>query len=532
MTTAPALLLTGARLLDPARPETLAGAAEPDSLLIVGDGIAAVGAAAVAAHPDAARAERRDLAGRGVVPGLWDHHVHLVQWAIARRRVDVSAATSAAQAARILVEHAQRTPPEPGTVLVGHGFRDALWADALDPQLLGGAHPIAAISHDLHTVWANPLALRILGRDEHEPVLREQPAFDAMAQLSALPTATTDRWVADAVEAAAQRGVVGIRDLEMADAGGAWLRRRAIDGFPRIRVRAAVYPHDLATARERGQRSYVALEGTDRLVEGGEFKLFADGSLNTRTAHCVHAYEGLSGATAHGLEVNPGAELEQRAREGLAAGLVPTIHAIGDQAVTRALDVFEALNAAGLLGPDAEAATRGRATAADATAAVATTGWMEHAQLVDPSDLARFARLGIQVSVQPEHAMDDRDVADALWAGRTDRSFAWRSLADSGARLWFGSDAPVAPLDSWVTIAAATARARDGLAPWHPEQVVPFAAALAASVRSSLAVGNPADLAILDADPVAASADPSGDALRGLPVAATLLAGEFTHDAL
>ncbi|TPW70119.1 amidohydrolase family protein [Schumannella sp. 10F1B-5-1] len=507
-----ALLVTGARLLDPATPASLdAGAsAAPQPLLVVDDRIAAVGTDQVDAHPDAARAERLDLDGRAVTPGLWDHHVHLVQWAISRRRVDVSAATTAAQAAAILREHARVTPPESGSVLVGHGFRDALWPDALDAALLGDTQPIAAISHDLHTVWANPLALRVLGLDETGTVLREKPAFDASAQLSALPVEVTDRWVADAVTAAAQRGVVGIRDLEMSDAAGSWLRRRADAAFPRIRVRAAVYPHDLALAIERGMRTDAPLAGADSLVVGGEFKLFADGSLNTRTAHCVHAYDGMTGAEAHGLAVNPGAELEARAREGLAVGLVPTIHGIGDLAVTRALDVYESLDRDGL--------SRG--------------GWMEHAQLVDPADLPRFARLGIEVSVQPEHAMDDRDVADALWAGRTERSFAWRALQDAGVRLWFGSDAPVAPLDPWVTMAAAVTRARDGREAWHPEQTVPFAAALAASVRSSLTAGQPADLAILDADPVAAAADATGDALRGLPVAATLLAGEFTHRTL
>jgi predicted amidohydrolase YtcJ len=132
--------------------------------------------------------------------------------------------------------------------------------------------------------------------------------------------------------------------------------------------------------------------------------------------------------------------------------------------------------------------------------------------------------------VQPEHAMDDRDVADRYWAGRTDRAFMLADLAAAGVELALGSDAPVAPLDPWVAISAAVGRARDGREPWHPEQAIEARAALAASTGGRGAVvraGTPADLAVVELDPFAASADD----LRRMPVAATLLAGRFTHDA-
>jgi predicted amidohydrolase YtcJ len=124
--------------------------------------------------------------------------------------------------------------------------------------------------------------------------------------------------------------------------------------------------------------------------------------------------------------------------------------------------------------------------------------------------------------------MDDRDVADRYWAGRTGRAFALRSLLDAGARLLFGSDSPVAPLDPWVTMAAAVGRARDGLGPWHPEQAVTIDEALDASTRSRIAVGEPADLVVTQVDPRAATADE----LRSMPVDGTLLAGRWTWKAL
>jgi len=138
-------------------------------------------------------------------------------------------------------------------------------------------------------------------------------------------------------------------------------------------------------------------------------------------------------------------------------------------------------------------------------------------QLIRDADLPRLAALGVRASVQPEHAMDDRDVAERYWAGRTSRAFAFRALLDAGAELAFGSDAPVAPLDPWITMAAAVTRSRDGREPWHPEQSVSPLEALAASTREL-----PGDLVVLDADPTV----PQN--LRAMPVHATMVAGVWT----
>ena len=123
--------------------------------------------------------------------------------------------------------------------------------------------------------------------------------------------------------------------------------------------------------------------------------------------------------------------------------------------------------------------------------------------------------------------MDDRDVAARYWPGRTDRAFAFGSLHRAGVRLALGSDAPVAPLDPWVAVDAAVSRSRDGRPAWHPEQAIDRRVALESSVDDrdgQPAVGAPADLVVLDADPLTAP-------LRGMPVAGTLVAGEWTHRA-
>src|SRR5690606_6955285 len=140
-------------------------------------------------------------------------------------------------------------------------------------------------------------------------------------------------------------------------------------------------------------------------------------------------------------------------------------------------------------------------------------GSIEHAQLLHDDDVVRMARLGLVASVQPEHLLDDRDVADHHWSGRTAGAFAFGSLARAGVRMAFGSDAPVAPLDPWAAIAAAVNRPRDEREPWHPEQRIPLGTALASSVRSRVAVGQPADLAVLE---VAPSSPTTADGLRAV----------------
>jgi predicted amidohydrolase YtcJ len=160
-------------------------------------------------------------------------------------------------------------------------------------------------------------------------------------------------------------------------------------------------------------------------------------------------------------------------------------------------------------------------------AAGITDGRIEHAQLLNPRDVPRFAEVGVVVGVQPAHAPDDRDVADRQWPGRTARAYAYADLLKAGTRLEFGSDAPVAPLDPWDGIASAVTRTDDDRPPWHPEQALSLPAALAASAggRTTVEVGDPADLVLTGRD----LRDLPPDELRDMPIAATILGGRPTH---
>ncbi|KFF59246.1 amidohydrolase [Cryobacterium sp. MLB-32] len=443
---------------------------------------------------------------RWIIPGLWDNHVHFTQWAQTTRRLDLSRAASAAETAVLVGERmlsASVAEDSRTDTFVGTGFRDGLWPDQPSCTVLdavSGETPVVLVSGDLHSCWVNSAALLRYGFAGHPTgLLREEEAFEVVRALDTVSDAVTDTWVQEAARAAAARGVVGVVDLEMTWNLDAWTRRMAA-GTDSLRVKFGIYSQHLDRAIALGLRTGDVVPDTGGLLQVGPFKVITDGSLNTRTAYCFDDYPNGSG---HGLLTVPQNELLERMLAAARAGLTPAVHAIGDHANRLALDAFEAIGCA---------------------------GGIEHAQLLADEDIARFARLGIVASVQPEHAMDDRDVADHYWAGRTDRAFPLASLLRAGVTLALGSDAPVAPLDPWITLAAAVGRSRDGREPWHPEQSISRQAGLAASAqgRHRIAVGDVADLAVCEIDPLTASvAD-----VRRMPVAATVLAGRFTHNTL
>jgi predicted amidohydrolase YtcJ len=492
------------------------GAALRDVLL--GDGrVVAVADDLSAGAPGLSRlpaaVEVVDLDGATLLPGLIDAHVHLEQWAAARRRIDVSAARSAAEAAAVLATAVRAAPPEPGFVVMGHGFRDALWASPPDAAVLDDALPgvpVVVVSADLHTAWCSTAAVRRFGVDGATGVLREQQAMELFARATTVDPAVLDGWVLEATVAAAARGVTAVVDLEYGDPVTTWARRTARrPGGPALRVRTGVWADRLEEVIAAGLRSGDPLPGVADPVAAerlrmGPLKVFVDGSLGTRTAYCSIAYPGVSGAEAHGLLLTPLPDLERLLRRAGSCGLDLAVHAIGDRATAVALDGF---------------------------AAAGCTGRIEHAQQVLPADLPRFAELGVVASVQPRHALDDRDAADQHWAGGTAWAFPYRGLVDAGAELVLGSDAPVAPLDPWDGIAGAVHRSLDGRPAWHPEQQLDLDVALAAASggRRAVRVGDVADLVVVPERPAAVLARDGVAGLRSTQVLGTLVGGRWTH---
>jgi predicted amidohydrolase YtcJ len=491
--------MTTATLLREAR---IAVDAKPQDVLVVDDHVAAIGGS----HDVRDMTDECNVGGRYVLPGLWDHHVHFDQWSQVRARLDVSAAGSAAAAARLVADQLRRRT-DAATPLVGYGFRDALWADLPHRKLLDRVArdvPVVLIGADLHCAWLNTAALRRFGEAENETgVLREEAAMRVAGAVSEVDADAGDMLAGDAARAAAARGVVGIVDMEKPWPLPAW-RRRMAAGQRSLRVVSSVWSECLVGVIEQGLRTGDVVADTAGLLTVGPFKVITDGSLNTRTAYCHDPYQGVADDTdGRGMSLVSEPDLVHLMQQASDAGLDCAIHAIGDRANSLVLHAF---------------------------ARTGAHGSIEHAQLLDDADIHRFAELGVVASVQPEHAMDDRDVADRYWAGRTRRAFVLRSLLDAGAVLALGSDAPVAPLDPWIAIAAAVHRTRDARERWHPEQEITLVEALLASMpparrNMTIRVGDSADLMVLDADPF--TANPTE--LRGMPVAATMVAGRWTH---
>lgn len=445
-----------------------------------------------------------DGEGGWLLPGLWDHHVHALQWALVADRVPLGEVSTAREAAAIMA----LAPTDDEGRRIGAGFRDGLWPDAPSLDLLDGVTgevPTYLINADVHSVWMNSAAFR---REGFEPaasgVVVEEDAFEISRRVNAGAPDAADRAVERMARAAAARGIVGLVDLDMTWNDEPW-QRRVARGFDTVRVSYGTYPQDLDRAIAEGLRTGDPVRGaTNDLVRVGPLKAITDGSLGTRTAACAHHYPGEVGN--HGLLTVPPEQLVDLMTRATAAGLECAIHAIGDLANAHALDAY---------------------------ARTGAVGTIEHAQLVAHADIPRFARLAVAASVQPEHALDDRDMTDAIWAEQSAQPYPLRALADSGANLRFGSDAPVAPLDPWAAMASAVFRTRDGREAWQPHQRVDIDTAIAASTAggstapAEISPGALADLVIVGADP--RTADERG--LRAMPVRATLVAGRVTHGA-
>ena len=444
--------------------------------------------------------ERIDLDGRCVVPGFTDAHVHFQEWALARTQLDLRGCGSKAEALRQVAAAA-------GTGwLRGGGWEPVRWADgpvsAADLDAVTGDRPAALWSRDGHTLWLNSAALASTGGAHPTGVLRENDAFTF--PLPAPEPLELSRAVRAGVTAANARGVVCVHDFQRPGGRGLWQRLDA-DRRLHLRVHMTVPVEMLGAAAALELRTGFGSE----LVRVGPVKVFMDGALGSGTAWMLDG---------SGAALVSAAELEAIAREAAASGLAVAVHAIGDGAVRAALDGLEA--------------------ARDAWEGLPVAPRIEHCQCVDAADLPRFAAIGVTASVQPSHAMDDRDLADRVWGERAAAAYRWRGLADAGADLAFGSDAPVAALDPLAGIQAAVHRSADGREPWYPgerlevpDAILGFTAGAAHAVgehrrRGLLLPGYAADLVVLDTDIVA-----HPDRIADTQVVATMLNGRWVHGA-
>jgi predicted amidohydrolase YtcJ len=458
-----------------------------------------------------------DLGGRCVVPGFTDSHVHFPTWSLGQRDLSLDGVSSLADA----LERVRGSEPRKGWFR-GHGWRSADWEaeptkEALDG--LTGEVPAALWAKDLHSLWLNSAALALAEGDleveggvverdaQGEPtgVLREEAAWRFRERFPSVPE---DEWVEvvrEGVKLAHSRGVTAVHDKD------GWIGAPEI--FQRLAEREGL---TLRVWQSLPWRKLPELEGLGlRSRFGNEFlrlgylKVFMDGTLGSQTAWMLDG---------SGVRITSGEELAEIVRRGARAGWPVAVHAIGNRANREALAAF--------------AATK------DEWAPRGLRHRIEHAQCVDPADLARFAEIGVACSVQFSHAPSDRDLAERFWPELLDGAYAFRSLLDSGAVVANGSDAPIEELDPLAGIRAGVTRTIDRRDGWRMQEALTVEQALHATTvapawvagdertRGKLVPGYLADLVVLSRDP----AECPPDELESVEVVATMVSGRWVHN--
>ena len=546
------LLATGAaaRAASPPRPADLVvrnasiwtgEKAKPEAeALAVADGrLVVVGTAAEVAAWIGPATKVLDLGGRRVVPGFNDAHTHFVSGGFSLLGLDLRRTASPEEFARKIGEAAAKLPA--GRWLHLGSWDHEVWEGAplprrewIDPVTKDV--PVFLERLDGHMALANSRALALAGITKETPdppggeivrdpatgeptgALRDAAMNLVYAKIPPFSDAEYDEAVRAALREAARVGVTSVQDITQWEEIAALERaRRRGELTVRIYMRTP-----LATWEKQRDRVKSAGAGDERLRFGG-FKAYLDGSLGSTTALFFEPYADAPGSS--GLLADdwfPEGILEQRVAAADRAGFQVSIHAIGERANALALDLFAEVAAA-----NGERDRRFR---------------IEHAQHLRPQEVKRFSELGAIASMQPVHLADDGRWAEKrLGAERAKGSYVFRSLADAGARLAFGTDWPVAPLDPFFGIAAAVGRRTlDGRNPdgWIPEQKLPLETALAAYTAGSayaefaeadkgtLAPGKLADFVGLSADPFSAPLD----ALPAIHAELTVVGGRVVYD--
>lgn len=451
-----------------------------------------------------------DLRGRTVTPGFIDSHVHFVLFSLWLQRVKLAGATSREDAVERVRQRTEASPP--GEWILGGGWDRNLWADTSFPNrndldAVSPRHPVALTSKDVHSIWANSLALHQAGitAESMDPpggeivrdaagrptgILREK-AQELLLRVQGKPSPAAIREaVREGLRRAHSVGVTGFHDCEDEAAFVAFEELKE-QGQLDCRVCMQLTADNLDSAIQVGLRSGF---GDARLRIGG-VKMFADGALGSRSAYLLEPYSG--DPDNRGIVVTDSQSMLDLSRRAATAGIHSVIHAIGDAAIRQALDVLQAVRER-----DPDRLLRHR---------------IEHVQLIHPADVPRMAQLDMIASMQPQHATADIDLVETHWRGeRAAGAYAWRTLLDADVRLAFGSDCPVEVLDPLAGIHAAVTRRRPDGYPgpdgWRPEQRLTVEEAVAAytlgaahasgedGVKGAIAPGKLADLVVLSHD--------------------------------
>jgi hypothetical protein len=507
------------------------------------------------------RAEKQDMAGQIILPGLTDAHLHLQHYALSLQKINCETDTLNECLHRI--EERVRSA-QPGEWVLGHGWnqnnwfpaslglprgvlppsgtmregagggpaqRDEGWPSATDLDKIAPNNPVYLTAKSLHAGWANSAALKLAGikastpdpvngqlqRDEHGELtgILLETAMELVGRVIPEPSVGD---IAEAIEEAQpllwRMGLTGVHDFDRRACFMALQQLHAQDKL-KLRVTKSIPLEDLDHAVELGLRTGFG----DEWLRIGSVKAFMDGALGPRTAAMLQPY--LNEPENRGILNMDAEELFESGRRAVEVGLSMAVHAIGDRANHEVLDAYEQLRRF----------ERDRHLPP-------LKHRIEHVQVLHPDDAGRLAELGIIASMQPIHATSDMHMADRYWGERSALSYAWRTQLQSGARLAFGSDAPVESPNPFLGLHAALTRQHADGSPvegWYPQQRLSLREALEGytlgpaftagmdTYLGKLSPGYLADLIVLHQNPFAL---PPSD-LLAMESSATMLAGEW-----
>jgi hypothetical protein len=477
------------------------------------------GDALKAAHP---KATVHDVGNAVVMPGLIDAHGHLMNLGFALLRADLVGATSKAEVIERLQAYAATLPAD--AWIIGRGWDQNDWPGkefptAADLDAAFPDRPVWLERVDGHAGWGNSAAIRAAEAFQKKTfdgdwqidggrILRDGERatgvfIDAAATLvdAAVPApsdALREEAFERALAAAAASGLTGVHDMGVSRDDLALYARFADAGKLTLRVEAYA-DGDRAALADRCERGPFIHDGGRLAMRG--VKIYMDGALGSRGAALIDDYSDEAGH--RGLLLMRREALDALLAKVKGCDLQAATHAIGDLANRLVLDGY-----AKVLGAEAKSSDH---------------RWrIEHAQVVAPTDLPRFAELGVIASMQPTHATSDMPWAEArVGAERLRGAYAWKTLQDSGARLALGSDFPVESVDPRLGLYAAVTRqdlAGQPIGGWQPQErlsalaaVNGFTADAAFANRSEatigrLAPGYRADFIVVDRDPQASDA--------------------------
>lgn len=483
-----------------------------------------------------------DLGGHFVMPGFNDAHMHLANAGFQRLTVDLMGVKSLTEFRDRI--RARVRSAEPGEWIVGGGWDQTLWPvkelpSRWDIDEVTTDHPVFLQRVDGHIAVANTRALQMasitvaskdpaggkIDRDttgQATGILRET-ARQAVTGVIPEPNHDKRRQAIEAgLQELARSGITSAQDnSDSGDSKLSWddfliFEEIEREGELTARITEWLPFNDPLPVLEAHRAAHPQ---SDQWLHTGMLKAYMDGSLGSRTAALLDPYA--DDATNSGLPQYEQDVLTRLTRERVNAGFQIGFHAIGDKGVQMALDAFAAaekdLDRVGTGLAPARSAAKGLAGQHSAKAANPTPDLrlrIEHAQVTNPLQVAKFKQLKVIASMQPNHLLTDMNWAEArLGPKRAAHSYAWAEFLKQGVTLAFGTDYPVEPVTPFRGLyAAVTRKSEDGKKEYYPAQKLNIEQAIAAYTTGSafaefaekdkgtLAPGMLADLVVLDID--------------------------------